>query len=312
MKKNYFLFIILFFFKILCFGEDFRLTTPRMNGKKVEEIQRYLYKCNLLPEEEIDGWYGPITEKSIRTLQNIIDYDENGIVDSNLYNLLKISDFQKIVALENQSKKNQKIETFDKVFDFSGYEISLYRNESKEISKYSKAYWRAFEPKYNREVQFIEVYYFVGNSIHKKFIENPYEDYKEIKWYFNIDTDVRSEINNLYKRKFKWIVNKNNEKNEYEISLYDFTNDKYYVNRKLTTDKELEITSNDCVRSKRNSISTISENNTDFAQGYIIFRENNYLNIYFYYIGNSEESILQKIESIPINENDIVEIVEKA
>ena len=313
MKKSIFLILFLVSFQLFCFGQEFndiKISTPRMNGKIVEKVQIALNKCSLLPKKEIDGWYGPITEKSVKELQKIIGYEQNGIIDYDLYNLLINPNFQSIVLSEiNNSGKSQK-EELDQVYDLSGYEICVYRNEKNEIYKYTKAYWRAFSPDYKREIQFIEEYYFINETVHKKLIENPTQNDKKITWTFNISEEINDEIQNLYKIYLKWEINKNKETNKYEIGLFESRNNMTYKIGELFSDKELEISKNDSVRSKRNSISTVSQNDSDSSEGFIIFREDKNLNIYFYFIGNSMESVLQKIKSISITDRDVIEVIE--
>ena len=314
MKKSSFLIVFLVSFRLFCFGQEFKdlkISNPRMNGKKIEEIQIALNKCSLLPEEEIDGWYGPITEKSVKEFQKIINYEETGVIDYDLYNLLINPNFQSIVLSEIKNTEELRKEEFAKVYDLSGYEICIYRNEENDIYKYSKAYWRAYSPAYQREIQFIEEYYFINKIVHKKIIENPTQNYKKITWSFNInDEEIYNEIQNLYKIKLKWEINRNIETNKYEIALFESRNNTTYEIGNLFSDKELVISKNDSVRSKRNSISTVSINDSESSEGFIIFRENNNLNIYYYYIGNNMESVLKKIKSISVTDRDIIEVIE--
>lgn len=313
MKKSIIVILFIVSFHLFCFGQEFKdlkNSTPRMNGTIIEEIQIALNKCGLLPEKEIDGWYGPVTEKSVKELQKIINYEESGIIDYDLYKLLINPDFQSIVLSEIQNTEKLQKEEFDKVYDLSGYEISIYRNEKNNIYKYSKAYWRAYSPTYQREIQFIEDYYFINGTIHNKLIENPTQDYKKTTWTFNIKDQIYDEIQNLYKIKLKWEINKNKKTDKFEISLFESRNNTTYEIGKLSSDKELEISKNDSVRSKRNSISTVSKNDSESSEGFIIFREGNYLNIYYYYMGNNEESVLSCIKSIAITDRDVIEVIE--
>ena len=82
-KKNIFI-LCFFFFTFLLSADEFiyKLQNPRINNKEVEYIQKSLSKINLLPEKEIDGWYGPVTEKAVKELQKIIGIKETGEVNS--------------------------------------------------------------------------------------------------------------------------------------------------------------------------------------------------------------------------------------
>lgn len=218
-------------------------------------------------------------------------------------------DFQAILQLEKQINSNSKIEKFDKIYDSSGYEICVYRDELNKICKYSKAYWRAYAPDYNREMQFIEEYYFINDAVHEKITENPNQKSQKIKWIFNTDEKINSEIQNLYTIKLKWEVNKNPATNKYDIELYESRNNEVYSIGSLDSDTELLITTNTSVKSKRNSILTISKVDAEFEEGFTIFRENNNLNVYYFFMGNKMESVLKEIKSIPISQNDIVDVI---
>ena len=82
-KKNIFI-LCFFFFTFLLSADEFiyKLQNSRINNKEVEYIQKSLSKINLLPEKEIDGWYGPVTEKAVKELQKIIGIKETGEVNS--------------------------------------------------------------------------------------------------------------------------------------------------------------------------------------------------------------------------------------
>ena len=172
--KKFFVFLFVIFINFDCFANNhihFKLSNPRMHGKEVEKIQTALFNCNLLLENEIDGWFGLITENSIKRLQDIIGIDSNGIVDSELFNLLSNSDFQKIIHNEVSYQSKFIVDEFHKVLDCSGYDLFVYRNESNNIFKYIRAYWQVATPNYEKEIQYIEEYYFIDNRICKKLLK---------------------------------------------------------------------------------------------------------------------------------------------
>lgn len=59
-------------------------------------------------------------------------------------------------------------------------------------------YWTAYGLTHEREIKFIEEYYFINKLVHKKIIENPALNDKTTKWTFNIKEDIYKEIQNLY------------------------------------------------------------------------------------------------------------------
>ena len=177
-KKNLFI-ILLSFFSCLLFADEFiyEVKTPRIHNNEVEKIQMSLYQIQLLPENEIDGWYGPITEKAIKELQKIIGVKETGKVNSELYKLLTNENFSEIIKLD----KIIKYESFEKVLDGSGYIFEVYYDK-KEIKKITKKYWVAYVPDYNREEQYSETIYYLNNQYIQKWIQN-----SDAKWNFNLE-----------------------------------------------------------------------------------------------------------------------------
>ena len=179
MKKKKFFIIFIFFFTFLLSADEFiyKLQTPRINNKEVENIQKSLFKISLLPEKEIDGWYGPVTEKAVKELQKIIGVKETGEVDSELYKFLTNEKFSEIIKID----KIEKQETFEKVLDCSGYIFEIYC-ENTEIKKIIKKYWVAYEPKYEREEQYTETIYYFNNQYVQKWIQD-----SDAKWNFNLE-----------------------------------------------------------------------------------------------------------------------------
>ena len=177
-KKNIFI-LCFFFFTFLLSADEFiyRLQNPRINNKEVEYIQKSLSKINLLPEKEIDGWYGPITEKAVKKIQKIIGVKETGEVNSELYKFLINENLSEIIIID----KIEKHETFEKVLDGSGYIFEVYY-ENTEIKKIIKKYWVAYAPNYEREEQYSETIYYLNNQYVQKWIQD-----SDAKWNFNLE-----------------------------------------------------------------------------------------------------------------------------
>ena len=177
-KKKIFILCISFFAFLLSANEIiYKVQTPRINNKEVENIQKSLSKINLLPEKEIDGWYGPITEKAVKELQKIIGVKETGEVNSELYKFLINENLSEIIKID----KIEKHETFEKVLDCSGYIFEVYY-ENTEIKKIIKKYWVAYAPNYKREEQYSETIYYLNNQYVQKWIQD-----SDAKWNFNLE-----------------------------------------------------------------------------------------------------------------------------
>ena len=177
-KKKIFILCISFFTFLLSANEIiYKVQTPRINNKEVENIQKSLFKISLLPEKEIDGWYGPVTEKAVKELQKIIGIKETGEVNSVLYKFLTNETFSEIIKID----KIEKHETFEKVLDGSGYIFEVYY-ENTEIKKIIKKYWVAYAPNYEREEQYSETIYYLNNQYIQKWIQD-----SDAKWNFNLE-----------------------------------------------------------------------------------------------------------------------------
>ncbi len=179
MKKKIIFILCISFFAFLLSANEiiYKVQTPRINNKEVENIQKSLFKISLLPEKEIDGWYGPVTEKSVKELQKIIGVKETGEVNSELYKFLTNETFSEIIKID----KIEKHETFEKVLDGSGYIFEVYY-ENTEIKKIIKKYWVAYAPNYEREEQYSETIYYLNNQYIQKWLQD-----SDAKWDFNLE-----------------------------------------------------------------------------------------------------------------------------
>lgn len=176
-KKNCFIICLFFLTFSLCANEIiYKVQIPRIHNKEVEKIQTSLFKINLLPENEVDGWYGPVTEKAVKELQKIIGIKETGEVNSDLYNFLTNENFSKIVKID----KIENCETFEKILDGSGYIFEVYYDNT-EIKKIIKKFWVAYTPDYEREEQYSETIYYLNNQYVQKWIQD-----SDAKWNFNL------------------------------------------------------------------------------------------------------------------------------
>ncbi len=100
-----------------------------------------------------DDFY-PLTEKAVKELQKIIGVKESGELNSELYKFLTNENFSEIMKID----KIEKIKTFEKVLDGSGYIFEVYY-ENTEIKKIIKKYWIASIPNYEREVYIMRIFY---------------------------------------------------------------------------------------------------------------------------------------------------------
>jgi len=74
---------------IPCISQDFKrtleLSSPRMNGSDVKEVQKRLLNLGFSEIGEADGWYGPLTKGVVERLQIFLGFSPDGKVDSRLW-----------------------------------------------------------------------------------------------------------------------------------------------------------------------------------------------------------------------------------
>jgi hypothetical protein len=70
------------------FSRVLELNIKRMNGPDVEALQKRLLYLGFSGVGEADGYYGPKTEETIKTIQKFAGFDENGKVDRKLWDFI--------------------------------------------------------------------------------------------------------------------------------------------------------------------------------------------------------------------------------
>lgn len=199
MNKKIFSFL---FFSVViflnCYAQNFsrelKIQKPRLNGKDVELVQQKLFELGYLPEEEVDGWFGPKTENAVKEFQKANDLSVTGAVNESIYELIKsgkVSYVEKVNrSIEKMNFKNRFKSTVEKtveepypvgfkfknyiakmkkndevcrrtdlriVGDGSGWEYEFYSDWEGKLCKVKRYYWTAFDSeKYNEEEFYIE------------------------------------------------------------------------------------------------------------------------------------------------------------
>lgn len=70
------------------FTRDIKLTTPRMHGKDIEEIQTKLLSLGFSQIGSANGWFGPKTQDAVREYQDCVGLSRNGIIDKTMWETL--------------------------------------------------------------------------------------------------------------------------------------------------------------------------------------------------------------------------------
>ena len=87
------------------FSRVIQLQNRRMNGPDVTHLQRRLLALGFSKTGPADGWYGPLTEGSVRTLQYFLGFPQDGRVTRAFWNVLfdsgKDSLFRNISTIAN-------------------------------------------------------------------------------------------------------------------------------------------------------------------------------------------------------------------
>ena len=94
MKKAY-LVLLFSVFSFCIFAEKatqeriLTVTSPRIYGDDVKFIQTKLIEMGFAEIGEIDGYYGPKTEKAVKDFQSIAGFNSNGIISKKEYDFFK-------------------------------------------------------------------------------------------------------------------------------------------------------------------------------------------------------------------------------
>lgn len=84
----------IFMFSILClisaqsYSRKLSLQSKRMNGADVKELQANLLKLGYSEVGEVDGWFGPNTEKSLKSYQQLHGFEVNGVFDGKIFDCM--------------------------------------------------------------------------------------------------------------------------------------------------------------------------------------------------------------------------------
>jgi len=92
MKKIPFVVILFFLLISVLPAQDFsrvlQLQSRRMNGADVTRLQRRLTTLGLKSVGPVDGWYGPLTEGAVKTVQYFLGFPQDGKVTRALWNTI--------------------------------------------------------------------------------------------------------------------------------------------------------------------------------------------------------------------------------
>lgn len=97
---------------------DLRLVMGYMRGKDVTKVQTKLRKIGF--DLKVDGWYGEITEATVKKFQELVKLSPNGVVDKNTRNMLEqitVETFYPEVFQDIFISKNYSVEAIDYYLD---------------------------------------------------------------------------------------------------------------------------------------------------------------------------------------------------
>ena len=103
MKRKVIFLLVFSIFSFCLFAQsnsknrELSVTSPRMHGDDVEYIQKKLVEMGFTEIGEIDGYYGPKTEKAVKEFQKIIGLSPTGIVGQKEYDFFKKQNAQTIM-----------------------------------------------------------------------------------------------------------------------------------------------------------------------------------------------------------------------
>jgi hypothetical protein len=157
------------------FSQDFfrviELSGDKMYGSDIIRLQTILKNHGFDEVGEIDGFYGPLTESVIKNIQYYLGYEQNGVVDIELWNFL-FNESNKVI-LENIST-------------ISKYNINELERKRENRMGYSTE--GGYVDKYleNGEVKIIKLHLF--------------GEIYQVEWYFyNVDLDYYFIVEKYYR-----------------------------------------------------------------------------------------------------------------
>ncbi len=116
--KKYFFLMVIFFSGVHIFCQDFyrvlEVKNNRMYGNDIIALQQKLISYGFNEIDEADGYYGPLTEGAIKTLQYFLGFDQDGKVSGKLWESI-FNDSNKNLIRNINTVSKYKIEDFEKV-----------------------------------------------------------------------------------------------------------------------------------------------------------------------------------------------------
>ena len=145
MKKNSAVFIFLLLITALSnldaqnFSRIIQMQRNRMNGADVTRVQRRLLAMGFRKTGAADGWYGPLTEGSVKTIQYYMGFSQDGRVTRAFWDVLfdsKNDDLLKDISIVANYVPGTFIVTSKRNgsdSDFDEFVISTQNNEVKTV-----------------------------------------------------------------------------------------------------------------------------------------------------------------------------------
>ena len=143
LKKKIPVMLFLFLLVSALYPEGFtrtiQLQNKRMNGPDVAMLQRQLLTLGFKKTGAADGWYGPLTEGSVRTLQYYLGFPRDGRVTRDFWNVLFNPKQKNIIGsisiIANYREKDFTVTTrrVGTNNDFDEYVISTLKNGVKTV-----------------------------------------------------------------------------------------------------------------------------------------------------------------------------------
>ncbi|MDR2471560.1 MAG: peptidoglycan-binding protein [Treponema sp.] len=122
------------------FSRIIQMQRSRMNGPDVAALQRRLLSLGFKKTGAADGWYGPLTEGSIKTIQSFMAFPQDGRVTRNLWNVI-FDDKQEgllrdigIIANQDQITSLVTRKGNETNVDFDEWSIGSFKDEVKIVT----------------------------------------------------------------------------------------------------------------------------------------------------------------------------------